>query len=51
MKSGGAHVSNSYYSNPGLLYTMYILRFHMMIKMYDQQREIERGGGERKRDI
>ena len=36
MKSGGAHVSTSYYLNPGLLYTMHTLRFHMIL-MHDQQ--------------
>ena len=36
MKSGGAHVSTSCYLNPGLLYTMHTLRFHMIL-MHDQQ--------------
>ena len=34
MKSGGAHVSTSCLSNPGLLYNM--LTFHMIL-MHDQQ--------------
>ena len=36
MKSGGAHVSTSFYLNPGLLYTMHTLKFHMIL-MHDQQ--------------
>ena len=41
MKSGGAHVSTSCYLNPGLLYTMHTLWFHMIL-MHDQQREREK---------
>ena len=36
MKSGGPHVSTSCYLNPGLLYTMHTLRFHMFL-IHDQQ--------------
>ena len=36
MKYGGAHVSTSCFLNPGLLYTMHTLRFHMIL-MHDQQ--------------
>ena len=36
MKSGGAHIGTSCYLNPGLLYTMHTLRFHMIL-MHDQQ--------------
>ena len=36
MKSGGAHVGISCFSNPGLLYTMHTLRYHMIL-MHGQQ--------------
>ena len=36
MKSGGADVSTSCYLDPGLLYTMHTLRFHMIL-IHDQQ--------------
>ena len=36
MKSGGAHVSASCYLNPGLLYTMQTLRFHVIL-MHDSR--------------
>ena len=41
MKSDGAHVSTSCYLNPGLLYTMHTLRFHMIL-VHDQQNPRDR---------
>ena len=49
MKSGGAHVNTSCYLNPGLLYTMHTLKFHMIL-MHDRgidKRQIERKETER----
>ena len=39
MKSGGAQLITSCYLDPGLLYTMHALRFHMLL-MHDQQKPL-----------